>query len=208
MELASKFPEWAPADLALQCVNSQHPILTRLLTDPRMEKIWLAIRTRTDNPDYPMILWLYIHLLISSAGPNKSREAAEKQNSELAHHLQKAIALFDDSCLDTGNSENKANLIAMEQRASEIADDLKNDRIIGMNLIDRPVDYPDRTRLARSLTARFKHDFNQPLWTTTALLIEVVLNLAPNSVTEKWVQNTCDAKKLVKPLFTNLTGPG
>ena len=208
MELAPKFPTWAPADLALRCENERQPLLTRLLTDPRMETVWKAIGARTNKPDWPFILWINIDLLLSSAGPNKSRAAVEKQNSELAHHLQKAIALFDDSCLDMEGSENKTRLITMEQRVREVAHALKDDLIPGMNLIERPVTYPDRTRLARSLTARFKRDFQQPLWATTALLIEVVLNLAPNSITEKWVQNTCEAKKLVKPLFYSLTGYG
>ena len=191
MELASKFPDWAPECLTLRCENERQP-LTRLLTDPRMETVWRAIRARTDDPNYPFVLWFLINDLRSYPGPNKSRDSAEKQNSDLAHHLQKAIALFDDSCLDTEGSENKSRLIAMEQRASEVAHALKDDRIPYMNLIDRPVDYPDRTRLARSLTARFKRDFQQPLWTTTAMLIEVVLDLPQDTVTQQWVRNSCE----------------
>lgn len=187
---APEFPEWAPECLALCCTPGQQPLI-RFLTDPRMERVWAAIRQRTDNPNYPFTLWFLINELLLYRGPNKSKDAAEKQNSELAHHLQKAIALFDESCLDTEGNENKARLIAMEQRARDVADALKNDRIPGMYLIDRPVNYPGQTRLARSLTARFRRDFNQPLWETTALLIEVALDLPEKSIKLPWIRHTC-----------------
>lgn len=191
-------PAWAPADLVMRyqasgspdALSRPDPRLQRLITDPRMEKVWAAIQKRMSNPDYPTQLWITIGVLLSCGNPKKSPSALQKQHLELSHHLRKVLEHLPESAI----SENAKILIEMEKRASEVAEHIHSWLAVYTNRLKRTVEFPQRTVLARSLTKMFQRDLKTPLWTPTALLIEVALDLPEGTVTGQWVQNTCNSK--------------
>lgn len=191
-------PAWAPADLVMRyqasaspdALSRPDPRLQRLITDPRMEKVWAAIQKRMNNPDYPTQLWITIGVLLHQGNPKKSPNALQKQHSVLSHHLRKVIEHLPESAI----AENANILIEMEKRASDVAEHIHSWLAVYTNRLKRTVEFPQRTLLARYLTAAFKRDLKTPLWTPTALLIEVVLDLPEGTVTGQWVQNTCNSK--------------
>lgn len=187
------WPEWAPDDLVCRYQErstEDDRRLKRLLTDPRMEKVWAAIKKRTENPNYPTMLWITLSLSMSDGNPKKSPDALQNQHSALAYHLGKAIEYVPESAIE----ENAEILIAMKERAIEVAEHVHSWFPFYTNHLKRTVEYPQRTVLARSLTKMFRRDLRIPLWNPTALLIEVALDLPEGTVTGQWVQNTCNSK--------------
>lgn len=186
------WPDWAPDDLVRRYQErstEEDRRLKRLLTDPRMEKVWAAIKKRTENPEYPLTLWCVISVLLSCVNPKKSLNALQKQHSTLSRHLRKVIEHLSGSVLE----KNEGLLIEMEKEAHDIEDNLRI-RSYFTNPLRRTVEFPQRTALARNLTMMFRRDFKTPLWNPTALLIEVALDLPEGTVTGQWVQNTCNSK--------------
>lgn len=193
-EHPAAWPEWAPDDLVRRYQErstEEDRRLKRLLTDPRMEKVWAAIRKRTENPEYPLTLWCVISVLLSCVNPKKSLNALQKQYSKLSRHLRKAIEYLRGSVLE----KNEGLLIEMEKEAHDIDDNLRI-RSYFTNPLKRTVEFPQRTALARSLTKMFRRDLKTPLWNPTALLIEVALDLPEGTVTGQWVKSTCDDRSL------------
>jgi hypothetical protein len=194
-EQPTAWPEWAPDDLVLRYQErstEEDRRLKRLLTDPRMEKVWSAIRKRTENPSYPTQLWITIGLFLSPGNPKKSPNALQKQHSVLSHHLRKVLEHLPESAI----AENAKILIEMEKRASDVAEHIHSWLAVYTNHLKRTVEYPQRTLLARCLTAAFKRDLKTPLWNPTALLIEVALDLPEGTVSGQWVKSTCDDRSL------------
>ena len=184
------WPEWAPDDLVRRYQErstEEDRRLKRLLTDPRMEKVWAAIRKRTDNTHYPTILYFRIELWLSCVSPPNSPASIKKQHNALAFHLRRAIKILPGSAL----ADREILLAEMERVSIEVADSfcLSFAYVGTVTRVDKSKSQKE-TMLIRKLHGFFMETLNQPLWETVTTLVNVCLE-PEIPVTSNKVRSSC-----------------
>ena len=187
---------WAPSELKavyeerLKQGSDTSPLLTRLVSDPRMEKVWRSIGKRTNKMSRSMMLGIFSLVVFMGYQEPKKPLSEYKHKyhriSELAYELSVEMR---DSTLSHELSES---VIAIEKLAKSTEYNIDN-IFLPYKFIDRIdlIDSPKKTIITRWIYIIFMSEFRQPLWKTIAALVEVLLDLEADTVTVDFVRGAC-----------------
>ncbi len=200
-------PSWAPETLAslhqarLEEGGSykDDALLERFLTDSRMENVWRAIEKRTNPQDeFPLLLFISLATLFSWEEPKEPPELLKRRYNRIATLAKELGAAMENSILER---EGMSRWIAIiKKSAEEKVSSVDHSFLPYTRFMDRfDMESPVKTLLARSLYQRFISAFGQPLWDSIATLIEVALDLPPETITVDFVRATCENVGVVKP---------
>ena len=197
-------PAWAPESLcmiyaAIQCEEDEGDIdlLERLLTDERMEKVWQSINRHAPeiDPVYCGPFQESLYILLSAwlsyptpTQPRNARKALYKAIADSARQLAeliKATAPDDQSnMLLKSFSRHERYILEIARCADYVSEDFEYFYCPYSGTANHSENSlsTTQTMLIRSINHYFLERIKQPLWQTTALLVEVVLNLPHGTI--------------------------
>lgn len=202
---------WAPPELkALYEAQRKEgldpkPLLTRLVSDSRMEAVWRSTTKRRTpkTPEFPMLVYVSLSVWLSYPAPKKPLSDYKQQYSQITNLARDLGAAMRDSLLFHEFIVLVNEIEKMAKKAEEI-----ESSIDGSFFPYRSERFPKiyltkdaKKTLATKIIYRiFMQEFGTHLWKSVAALVEVALDLPKNTFNDQKVRNIIlsTSSKLIK----------